>query len=70
MATYKGIQNFVKENHDCTVKTCHIADVKEQCGLPVHPAWNRKSPDERQNPCPDDKIQPIREALRHFMMIE
>jgi hypothetical protein len=69
MATYKEIQAYVKEHHGFTPKTCWIAHVKELSGLKVRRAWNRKS-DQRAVPCPANKVQPIREAFRHFGMLD
>ena len=69
MATYKQIQDYVKREHDFQPKTCWIADVKEQAGLPVKRARNRQS-DNRVEPCPSDKVDPIMDAFRHFGMID
>ena len=69
MATYRQIQDYVRETHGFTPKTCWIAEVKELCGLEPRPAWNRLDTAERSQPCPGDKIEPIRVALRHFGMI-
>jgi len=68
MATYKQIQDHVNSKSNFTPKTCWIADVKEQCGLPVRKAWNR-SGEKRTNSCPKKKIKPIKEALEDFKMI-
>ena len=68
MATYDEISNWVKERYGYTIKTCWIADVKEQCGLPVREAWNRRGK-KRENPCPKDKIRATKAALKHFGMI-
>ena len=69
MATYKQIQEFVKREHGILPKTCWIADVKEQAGLPVKRAWNRQT-DKRVEPCPKEKIVPILDAFRHYGMID
>jgi hypothetical protein len=69
MATYKQIAEYVKKTFDETIKSCWIAHVKELCGIPVRAAHNRISPDVRQNPCPPEKINLIKEAFRHFDMI-
>jgi hypothetical protein len=69
MATYKEIQEWVKKEYDFVPKTCWIADVKEQVGLPVHKAPNRQGA-ERIYPCPPEKIEPIRAAMCHFGMIK
>lgn len=68
MATYLQIQDWVKLNYGFTPKTCWIADVKHQAGLPM-----RKTPNRQGrllvNPCPPEKIGPILAALHHFGMI-
>ncbi|MDR0914619.1 MAG: hypothetical protein LBM65_05605 [Oscillospiraceae bacterium] len=69
MATYKEIQAYVKSTYGFTPKTCWIAHMKEVCGLPVKMANNRYSPDNREKPCPLEKMQPIKETFRYFKMI-
>jgi hypothetical protein len=69
MATYEQIQNYVKKNYGYTVKTCWIAHVKEICGLRPRIAPNRLNRTKRINPCPVNKINPIKDAFRHFGMI-
>jgi len=69
MATYKQIQEFVKEKYDFVPKTCWIADVKEKSGSAPAPAPNRLTVDERQQPCPEDKQSAIEDALQHFGLI-
>jgi len=59
MGTYKEIQNYVQEEHGFNVKTCWIAHVKEKNGLAD------KNTD-RQNPCPNDKVAAIQEALHQL----
>ena len=69
MATYHQIQKYIRAKYGYQPKTCWIADVKEQVGLPVRRAWNRLS-NERQVPCPSEKVAAILDAFRHFGMIE
>ena len=69
MATYKQIQGEVKRNFGFVPKTCWIAHVKEMCGLEPRKAPNRFDENERANPCPQDKIEPIKQAFRHFRML-
>ncbi len=69
MTTYKQIQNYIKETYNLCVKTCWIADIKEQCGLKMRHAPNRISKDKRTNPCPESKSECIKATLRHFKMI-
>ena len=69
MATYKQIQEYVRQYYNCYVKSCWIAHVKELNGLEVRAAPNRVSAATRENPCPDNKRAPIEEAMRHYGMI-
>ena len=66
MATYKQIQEYVKDNFGYTPKTCWIAHVKEIYGLPVKRSHRRKG--ERIHPCPFDKVEDIQEAFNYFGM--
>jgi len=69
MATYKEIQSYVKTEYGYIPKTCWIAHMKEICGLPVKMASNRYSPDNREKPCPPDKMESIKSAFIHFKML-
>ena len=68
MATYQQIQSYVKNRYGFQPKPCWIAHVKELAGLPVRHAWNREG-EVRKEPCPPEKVEPIRSALRHFDML-
>ena len=68
MATYKQIQDWVKQRYGFIPKTCWIAHVKDISGLPMRKAPNRQGT-ARVEPCPLNKVEPIRSALRHFVMI-
>ena len=70
MATYKQIQNWVKNTYGFTPMTCYIAHAKEMCKLPLKKAWNRQDPTKRRKPCPSNKVEPIKEAFKHFGMIK
>ena len=69
MATYKQIQNYIKYKYGYTVKTCWIAHVKEMSGLDVKVSPRRIDVNKRQVPCPEDKVESIKYAFRHFGMI-
>ena len=69
MATYREIQEWVRSNYGYTVKTCWIAHVKEMCGLQPNIAPNRFDLTKRLNPCPSNKVGPIKQAFKHFGMI-
>jgi len=69
MATYKEIQEDIKNKHGRSVKSCWIAHVKELNGLQPKVAQNRLSKESRKFPCPP-KIQPLIESsMRDFGMI-
>ena len=69
MATYKEIQDWIKNKYGYTVKTCWIAHAKEICGLTLRHAPNRQSKTNRVIPCLRDEIEPIKQAFRHYEMI-
>jgi hypothetical protein len=69
MATYKQIQDWIKQQYGFAPKTCWIADIKNQYGLTQRRAPNRKG-EIRVCPCPVDKMDAIRAALRYFGMIK
>lgn len=67
--TVKQIQEYTKSHFGYSAKSCWIADVKSQCGINVKPAWNRKNKNNREVPCPPDKINDIKEALKFYSLI-
>lgn len=69
MATYKEIQNYIKEKYKFVVQTCWIADIKNGFGLITRKAPNKKG-SQRLYPCPQNKKSYIIEALRYFKMIK
>lgn len=69
MATYRQIQEWVRQKYGFVPKTCWIADVKQRSGLSVRRASNRIS-NSRVYPCPKDKEGPIKAALKHFNMLK
>lgn len=69
MATYKQIQEYVKETYGFIPKTCWIAHMKEVLGVESKVAVNRIDINKRTHPCPEDKQRYIEEAFRYFNMI-
>jgi hypothetical protein len=69
MATYKQIQNHVKETHGYVPKSCWTAHMKEVCGLNPKMSARRHSSESRVHPCPVDKQDHIRKSFQHFKMI-
>jgi hypothetical protein len=68
MATYKDIQDYIKNKYCITVKTCWIAHVKEICNLNPKRAPNRIG-SVRKHPCPPAIQKLIESAFSHFGMI-
>lgn len=68
MATYKQIQEFIKNKYGYIPKTCWIAHAKELSGIKTNTAANRIS-DQRTHPCPIDRLPHMQDAFRHFNMI-
>jgi len=69
MATYKEIQEDVRDRHGLAVKTCWIAHVKEQNGLDMGIARNRQSPGARVYPCPVAVKAMIEDLMRRLGML-
>jgi len=69
MATYHEITKWVKTTKGYTPKPCWIAHVKELCGLPLRTSPNRENPNIRKHPCPEHKIEDIKQAFRHYKML-
>lgn len=69
MASYKEVQDYVRERNGFVPKSCWIAHVLSDAGLTKSVAPNRRDGRERLHPCPDAKRAPIVAALRHFGML-
>ena len=68
MASYKEIKDFVYETHGFHPKSGWIAHAKEVYNIPGKKAPNRKG-NERLWPCPEKRLEQIKEAFTHFEMI-
>ena len=70
-ATYQEIKDYVLEHSGLKVSSLYIAQVKQQCGIIERENYNKpKSEDPKQPQCPPDKEKAIKDALKHFGMIE
>jgi hypothetical protein len=69
VAKYREIQDYVKKEYGLLPKSCWIAHVKEMTGLQPRISHRRYDPNVRQEPCPPNKVEPIKKAFRHFGMI-
>ena len=69
-ATYSKIKEYVKEKYGVNVHTSYIAQVKCMCGLDMGENYNKSK---KENPevkkCPQEKVEYIKDALRHFKLI-
>lgn len=60
--TYKQIQICYKKHFNKSIKTCWIADIKRQLGLPVKIAHNRKTAT-IINKCPQHLVNQVKEII-------
>jgi len=68
--TYKRIQEYVQEKYGFKVHTAYIVEVKRMVGLDMHKAPNAVEQKKREyHPCPPEKVEAIKDALRHFGLI-
>lgn len=68
--TYKRIQEYVQEKYGFKVHTAYIAEVKRMVGLDMHKAPNAVEQRKYEyHPCPPEKVEAIKDALRHFGLI-
>ncbi len=62
--TYKQIQKEHRKLYNKTVKSCWIADVKRELGMPVRMAYNRENKDIIKNKCPEKFKKTITEIIK------
>lgn len=68
--TYKRIQEYVQEKYGFKVHTAYIAEAKRMVGLDMHKAPNAVEQRKHEyHPCPPEKVEAIKDALRHFGLI-
>ncbi|MCI7733741.1 MAG: 23S rRNA (uracil(1939)-C(5))-methyltransferase RlmD [Dysosmobacter sp.] len=68
--TYKRIQEYVQKKYGFKVHTAYIAEVKRMVGLDMHKAPNAVEQRKHEyHPCPPEKVEAIKDALRHFGLI-
>ena len=68
--TYKRIQEYEQEKYGFKVHTAYIAEVKRMVGLDMHKAPNAVEQRKHEyHPCPPEKVEAIKDALRHFGLI-
>ena len=66
MATYKEIQEVVKNKHGFSPKTCWIAHVFSALGKNMRQAPNRHDNATRKHPCPPNKWAKIEQVIREL----
>lgn len=68
--TYKDIQDYVKEKYDFFAHSTYISEVKRECGLDVHEPYNSVENPVREYHCTEQRKEQIKDALRHFGLIQ
>ena len=69
-ATYSKIKEYVKDKYGVNVHTSYIAQVKRMCGLDMGENYNKsKKENSEVKQCPQEKVEYIRDALKHFGLI-
>lgn len=69
-ATYNAIRDWIKEKYGYRVTNLNIAQVKQKHGIIERENYNKpKSADSKQPGCPEEKVNAIEDAMRHFQMI-
>ena len=68
--SYAPIAENVQEKYGFKVHTAYIAEVKRMVGLDMHNAPNAVEQRKHEyHPCPPEKVEAIKDALRHFGLI-
>lgn len=68
--TYRQIQEEYRKYFNKTIKSCWIADVKRELGMPVRMAPNRENTDIIKNKCPERYKQSIKEIIQRRSSIK
>ena len=69
-ATYREIEEWVREKYGFHVSNLSIVHVKQKHGIIERENYNKlKSPDSKQPGCPEEKVKAIEGAMRHFQMV-
>ena len=69
-ATYSEIKSYVKEKYGFEVSSLYIAQVKKKLGIKERENYNIGEGKGVVPHCPPKKEEAIKNALRHFSMIE
>ena len=69
-ATYSQIKEYVLNKYGFKVSSLNIAQVKQECGIIERENYNKTSDDYKQPNCPKHKFDAIKDAFRHFKMID
>ena len=69
-ATYEQIKDYVLKTYGFQVTSLQIAQTKRKLGFPIGDNYNLSKKENQVIPqCPPEKENAIREALRHFRML-
>lgn len=69
-ATYQKIKDYVKDKYGVNVHTSYIAQVKRMYGLDMGENYNKSKKENLEvKQCPQEKVEYIKDALRHFGVV-
>lgn len=70
-ATYQEIKKYILDKYNSKVSSLNIAQVKDKYGIKERANYNKsKNKNSKQPSCPKEKEEVIKEALKHFKMID
>lgn len=70
-ATYQEIKKYILDKYNLKVSSLNIAQVKDKYGIKERANYNKsKNKNSKQPSCPKEKEEVIKEALKHFKMID
>ena len=68
-ATYSQIKEYVLNKYGFKISSLNIAQVKQECEIIERENYNKPSDNYKQPNCPMHKVAAIKEAFKHFKMI-
>ena len=70
-ATYEEIRNWIQGQYGFHVTNLNIAQIKQKHGIIERENYNKAQSEGSRPPrCPEERINAIEDAMRHFQMID
>ena len=69
-ATYPEIKAYVLDKYGFKVSSLYIGQIKTKCGLEKRENFNKGEGKSKELICPPEKEEAIKDAFRHFGMLE